>query len=61
VRVYASQELGLSASFLTQNFIMELFAVGIIAEIIGIFGFWISYFNNSKTTKIQKQKSQAAT
>lgn len=61
VRVYTSQELGLSANFLAQNFIMELFAVGIMAEIIGIFGFWISYFNNAKTTKIQKQKSQAAT
>jgi len=61
VRVYTSIELALSADLFTQNFIMELFAVGIIAEIIGIFGFWISYFNNSKTTKIHKQKSQSAT
>jgi hypothetical protein len=60
LRVYISQELGLSANLLTQNFIMILFAVGIIAEIIGIFGFWISYFNDAKTTKIQKQKSQTA-
>ncbi len=60
LRVYTSQELGLSANLFTQNFIMILFAVGIIAEIIGIFGLWISYFNNAKTTKIQEQKSQAA-
>jgi hypothetical protein len=35
---------------------MELFAIGILAEIIEKFGFWISYFNNAKTTKIQKNK-----
>lgn len=39
LRVYTSQERGLSANLLIQNFIMELFAVGIMAEIIGIFGF----------------------
>jgi hypothetical protein len=38
---------------------MELFAIGILAEIIEKFGFWISYFNNAKTTKIQKNNSSS--